>query len=72
VRGLTPEEGIAWVADLCRALRVPGLASYGMAAGDVPALVERARRASSMRGNPIALEDGELHEIAERSRVGPA
>jgi hypothetical protein len=51
---------------------VPGLASYGMGAGDVPALVERARRASSMRGNPIALEDGELHEIAERSRVGRA
>ena len=70
--GATPEEGIAWVADLCRALRVPGLASYGLGAGDVPALVERARMASSMRGNPIALEDGELHEIAERSRVGAA
>jgi alcohol dehydrogenase class IV len=66
------EEGIAWVADLCRALRVPGLGAYGVTAADVPLLVERARRASSMRGNPIALEDAELFEIAERSLAGGA
>jgi alcohol dehydrogenase class IV len=62
-----PEEGIAWIADLCRALRVPGLARYGMTAEAVPALVERAKAASSMRGNPIALTDAELAEIAARS-----
>jgi alcohol dehydrogenase class IV len=62
-----PEEGIAWIADLCRALRVPGLAHYGMTAEAVPALVERAKSASSMRGNPIVLTDAELAEIAGRS-----
>jgi alcohol dehydrogenase class IV len=66
------EEGIAWVADLCRALHVPGLGAYGVTSADVPLLVERARRASSMRGNPIALEDAELFEIAERSLAGGA
>ena len=63
----TAEEGIAWVADLCRALGVPGLARYGMSTADVPALVARAKAASSMRANPIALTDEELSEIAERA-----
>ena len=62
-----PEEGIAWIADLCRALRVPGLAHHGMTAEAVPALVERAKSASSMRGNPITLTDAELAEIAARA-----
>jgi hypothetical protein len=38
-----------------------------MTAGDVPALVMRAKVASSMRANPIALTDAELAEIAERA-----
>jgi alcohol dehydrogenase class IV len=63
----TAEAGIAWIADLCRDLQVPGLGRYGMTVSDVPALVERAKRASSMRGNPIPLADDELAEIAERS-----
>jgi alcohol dehydrogenase class IV len=68
----TAEDGIAWIAGLCRDLRVPGLGRHGMTVSDVPALVERAKRASSMRGNPIALADGELAEIAERSIAGAA
>jgi len=68
----TAEDGIAWIAGLCRDLRVPGLGRYGMTVSDVPALVERAKRASSMRANPIALEDDELAEIAERSIAGAA
>ncbi|HUK66679.1 MAG TPA: iron-containing alcohol dehydrogenase [Anaeromyxobacteraceae bacterium] len=63
----TSEEGIAWVEDLCRALRVPGLGSYGMRDADIPALVSRAKVASSMKSNPVALQDEELAEIAERS-----
>jgi len=63
----TAEEGIAWIADLCQALRVPGLSHYGMTASLVPLLVERAKGASSMRANPIVLSDDELAEIAERA-----
>jgi alcohol dehydrogenase class IV len=63
----TAEDGLAWFRDLCRALDVRGLATFGMTRADVPALVERAKAASSMRANPIALTDGELAEIAERS-----
>jgi len=63
----TAEDGLAWFRDLCRALDVRGLSAFGMTRADVPALVERAKAASSMRANPIALTDGELAEIAERS-----
>ena len=63
----TIEEGLGWVAELCRALEVPGLARYGMRDSDVVALVGKARVASSMKGNPIALTDAELSEIATRA-----
>ncbi len=64
------EDGIAWIADLCRALAIPGLARYGMSRADVAAIVPRARAASSMKANPIALTDLELMEIAERALGG--
>jgi len=70
--GAEAEEGIAAVAALVSALGVPGLARHGLGAGDVAGLVERARRASSMRGNPVALTDAELTEIAERSLADAA
>ena len=59
--------GLAWIAALCHALDVPGLARYGMRASDVGDLVGKARVASSMKGNPIALTDAELSEIATRA-----
>ncbi|HEX8538732.1 MAG TPA: iron-containing alcohol dehydrogenase, partial [Cystobacter sp.] len=62
------EEGIAWVRELCEALRVPGLGAYGLTEAEVPRLVARARAASSMKANPLPLTDEELTEIALRSR----
>jgi alcohol dehydrogenase class IV len=53
----------AWVAELTRALGIAGLTSVGMTDADVPLLVEKAKAASSMRGNPIALTDVELAAI---------
>jgi alcohol dehydrogenase class IV len=61
------DDGIAWLRELCATLAVPGLAHYGMTKANVPDLVEKAKRASSMRANPIELTDGELTEIALRS-----
>jgi len=59
----TAEEGIAALTELSRTLEVPGLARYGVSPADVPALVAKARVASSMKGNPVALTDDELTEI---------
>ncbi|WP_164016866.1 iron-containing alcohol dehydrogenase [Pyxidicoccus trucidator] len=61
------EEALAWVEDLCAALRVPGLGRYGLTAAEVPALVAKAKAASSMKANPLVLTDAELTEIATRS-----
>jgi alcohol dehydrogenase class IV len=60
----TIEDGVEWVTSLCRALDVAGLGRYGMREADVAGLVGKARAASSMKGNPIALTDAELTEIA--------
>jgi alcohol dehydrogenase class IV len=57
-------DAVAWIEARVRALRVPGLARWGATAGDVPALVAKAAAASSMKGNPIALTEDELTEIA--------
>ncbi|MDB4975126.1 MAG: alcohol dehydrogenase [Myxococcaceae bacterium] len=58
------EQAITWVEQLCRSLEVPGLSAYGMQPSHIPELVDKAKRASSMRGNSLALNDEELWEIA--------
>jgi alcohol dehydrogenase class IV len=62
-----PDDAIAWVVALCRALAIPGLARYGLAPAGIPALIAKARAASSMKANPIVLTDEELTEIATAS-----
>jgi alcohol dehydrogenase class IV len=62
-----PGEAVAWLSDLKEALRIPGLASYGVTISQIPILVEAARKASSMRANPITLTDEELSDILIRS-----
>jgi alcohol dehydrogenase class IV len=61
------EDGIEWLEELCADLAIPGLSHYGMTAADIPELVQKARVASSMKGNPLPLSDDELAEIAARA-----
>jgi alcohol dehydrogenase class IV len=63
----TAADGAAWVGALCEALNVPGLSSYGVTQTDFPALIEKAARSSSMKGNPIALTTDEHQDILERA-----
>ncbi|MBM3745569.1 MAG: iron-containing alcohol dehydrogenase [Acidobacteria bacterium] len=62
-----PEDGVAWVSDICRRLHVPPLGSYGLRAEDAPAVVDSAAKASSTKGNPIALTPEELREVLRRA-----
>jgi alcohol dehydrogenase class IV len=57
------DEGVEWVRQLCRELQIPRLGSYGIQEQDVPALVEKASKASSTKGNPIPLTMDELREV---------
>lgn len=61
------EAGARWVEALCDDLHVPGLAAYGVTSDDFATIIDKARRSSSMRGNPIALTFEELREILTRS-----
>jgi alcohol dehydrogenase class IV len=70
-RPAEPAQAVAWVDALARELAVPGLGRLGLAIADIPGLVERAKRSSSLRGNPIELADEELTEIAHRALTGP-
>jgi alcohol dehydrogenase class IV len=63
----TAPDAVAWVAALCRRLEVPALRTYGVTAADLPALVEKAAQASSMKANPILLTEAELREIVTRA-----
>jgi len=57
------DEGVRWVSELRRGMNIPPLRTYGVGEKDVPALVEKASRASSMKGNPITLTTSELVEV---------
>ena len=60
------EKGVEWVRDLCKRLDVEPLSGLGLSRSDIPEIVERAKRASSMKGNPVELTDKELTGILER------
>jgi alcohol dehydrogenase class IV len=57
------DEAVSWVADVCAALRVPRLASYGLSPAQLPELLDKSAVASSMKANPIALTRVEMQEI---------
>jgi alcohol dehydrogenase class IV len=65
--GATAEDGVGWIADLVRRLEIPPLRSYGVTDADVEGVVEKAARASSMKGNAVELTRDELREIVTRA-----
>ncbi|HVU48860.1 MAG TPA: iron-containing alcohol dehydrogenase [Terracidiphilus sp.] len=54
------EDGISWVQALCEELNVPALRAWGITETDLPSVVEKAARASSMQANPLQLTHEEL------------
>jgi alcohol dehydrogenase class IV len=64
------EDAIPWVREVCQELEIPPLQAYGIGEQDVPVLIAEAAKASSMKGNPLALEPKELSEVLSRAIVG--
>jgi alcohol dehydrogenase class IV len=54
------DDGVVWVAELVRELRIPGLSAYGITVDHSAELVAKAAQASSMKANPIQLTPREL------------
>jgi alcohol dehydrogenase class IV len=57
------EDAAEWIAQLCRRLEIPSLATYRFDQSAIPVVAAGASRASSMKANPIQLSMEELREI---------
>jgi alcohol dehydrogenase class IV len=60
-----PEDAARWVAQLCRDLSIRPLRDHGLSAAHIPDLVEKAVKASSMKGNPLVLTEAELSSLVK-------
>jgi alcohol dehydrogenase class IV len=67
----TIEHAIDRLTGLCMQMFVPGLEDFGVKETDFPTIVDKARNASSMKGNPIVLTDAELATILDESLAPP-
>ena len=62
-----PEACIDSLTQLSKSLQIPTLRTLGLTQADIPAAVERAAAASSMKANPLPLTTAELTDILERA-----
>ena len=60
-------DGVKWVQELCAIFKIPPLSVYDLKEKYFPDVVEKVRRASSTKGNPIVLTDNELTQILEKA-----
>ena len=56
----TAEDGIEWVLALSAELNIAPLRAWGIGESDLPRVVKKAARSSSMKANPLPLTDEEL------------
>ena len=62
-KGDAATDGVEWLRQLSRDLKIPPLRTYGISEADVPLLCEKAAVASSMKANPVVLTNDELAAI---------
>ena len=61
------EDCIGWLYSLREELEIPGLSEFGLREEAFHQLVTQALQSSSMKGNPIALEEEELISILSKA-----
>ncbi len=59
------EDGIKAAEQLASEFSIRPLSNYGIRSSDIPQLVKQSQKASSMKGNPIVLDELELANILE-------
>ena len=64
--GAKVEDGINYLRDLTENLNIPRLSAIGVNREKLPELVEKSKKSSSMKGNPVALNDADILEIIEK------
>jgi alcohol dehydrogenase class IV len=60
-----------FTSDLARDLAIPSLHEFGLTSAHVPEMVRLARKASSMRYNPLVLSDEALATALQKAIEGP-
>ncbi|MFW5831651.1 MAG: iron-containing alcohol dehydrogenase, partial [Prolixibacteraceae bacterium] len=65
--GATAQDGINWVNNLIQKLDIPKLSQFGLNESNFEVLVSKAKAASSMKGNPVVLQDDGLTLILGKS-----
>jgi alcohol dehydrogenase class IV len=53
-------QGIRFIDELCEDLGIERLSTYGMTSKDIPTLIQKASKSSSMQANPIELTRAEM------------
>jgi alcohol dehydrogenase class IV len=61
------QDGLAWIRRTVTLLAVPGLAAFGVRPQHADEIAAKALISSSMQGNPVALNHGDLEAILLRS-----
>ncbi len=61
------EDGVFRVQEMVKKLKIPSLSEYNLSSDSFPEIVEKARNSSSMKGNPVELDDRQLFEILNKS-----
>ncbi len=61
------QDGLAWIRQTLTLLAVPGLAAFGVRPQYADEIAAKALISSSMRGNPVALNHGDLEAILLRA-----
>lgn len=61
--GSKANDGVAWVKELCKSLRIPSLGSHGISSTHLSELIEDIERASSTKGDPIRMTRDEIERI---------
>ncbi len=61
------EDGVIWVKELVKKLKIPSLSEFNLSVNSFPELIEKARNSSSMKGNPVELDYEKLYGILNKS-----
>jgi alcohol dehydrogenase class IV len=62
-------DAVTWVQELCLILKVPSLAQFGLKQQDFETVAAKAKKSSSMKGNPVELTDDELLNIIRQANA---
>jgi len=60
-------DAVDWIENMVYQLKIPMLSKYGLTETDFKVLIEKAKKASSMKGNPVNLNDEQLNWILKKS-----